>query len=87
VPILLNLERIVVGGTFDNLTTMIICSLAIFGRMLKTNIANKVLCSGADSVIVFQGLKTSVTVYPISKHYPFIVWRFNVILLSRLYHP
>jgi len=55
--------------------------------MLKTNIANKVLCFGADSVIVFQGLKTSVTVYPISKHYPFIVWRFNVILLSRLYHP
>ncbi len=33
VPILLNLERIVDGGTLDNLTTMIIHSLVIFGGM------------------------------------------------------
>ncbi len=44
VPILLNLERIVDGGTFDNLTVVIIHSLVIFGGMLETNIANKVLC-------------------------------------------
>jgi hypothetical protein len=73
VPIFLNLGRIVDGGTFDNLTTVIIHSLVIFGGMLETNIANKVLCFGADNVIVFQGLKTGVIIQLISDHYPFIV--------------
>jgi len=35
VPILLNLERIVDEGTSDNLTTMVIHSLVIFGGMLE----------------------------------------------------
>ncbi len=43
-PILLNLERIVDGGTFNNLTIVIICSLIVFGVMLKTNLANLKWC-------------------------------------------
>ncbi len=73
VPILLNLEKILDGGMFDNLIVVIIHSLVIFGGMLETNIANKVLCFGVDNVIVFQGLKTGVIVQLINKHYPFIV--------------
>jgi hypothetical protein len=73
VPILLNLERIVNGGTFDNLISIIIHSLAIFGGMLETNIANKVVCFGADGVRIFQSLKISVTIQLVSKHCLFVV--------------
>ncbi len=73
VPILLNLERIVDGGMFNNLTIMIIHFLAIFGGMPKTTIANKVVCFGVNGVIVFQGLKIGVLVQLISKHCPFVV--------------
>jgi hypothetical protein len=50
VPILLNLEIFVNGGTSNNLTFIIIRSLIIFGGMSKTNITNKVICFGADNV-------------------------------------
>jgi hypothetical protein len=62
VPILLNLEKIVDGGMFNNLTIVIIHFLVIFGGMSKTNIVNKVVCFGANGVIVFQGLKISVII-------------------------
>jgi hypothetical protein len=61
VPILLNLEKTVDGRTFDNLITMIVHYLVIFGGMSKTNITNKVVCFRVDGVIIFQGLKTGVT--------------------------
>jgi hypothetical protein len=62
VPILLNLERIVDGGMFNNLIIMIMHFLVIFGGMSKTNIANKVVCFGANGIIIFQGLKVGVIV-------------------------
>jgi hypothetical protein len=55
VPIFLNLEKIVHGGTSNNLISIIIHSLAIFGGMLETNVANKIVYFGANSVINFQG--------------------------------
>ncbi len=67
-PILLNLERIVNGGTYDNLTSMVIRSLAIFG-----DISNKVVCFGVDGVTIFQGLKIGVIVQLVSKRCPFVV--------------
>jgi hypothetical protein len=62
VLILLNLEKIVDGGTSNNLTTIIICYLDIFGGMLKIDLGYKVVSFGVDGVIVFQGLKTNVSV-------------------------
>ncbi len=53
VPILLKLERIVDGGTFDNLITMIIHFLVIFGGMSEIDITNKVVCFGVDGVTIF----------------------------------
>jgi hypothetical protein len=41
VPILLNLEKIINGGTFDNLFTMIIHCLVYFGGMSEIDITNK----------------------------------------------
>jgi hypothetical protein len=73
VPILLNLERIVNGGTSNNLTSVIIRSLAIFDGTSEIDIANKVVCFGADGVTIFQSLKTSVIVQWVSKHCPFVV--------------
>jgi hypothetical protein len=73
VLILLNLERIVNKGTFDNLTFVIIHSLVVFGGMSKIDIANKVVYFGANFVIVFQGLKIGVTIELVNKHYPFVV--------------
>jgi hypothetical protein len=67
-PIILNLEKIVNEGTYDNLASIIICSLAVFG-----DITNKVVCFGANSVTIFQGLKIGVTVQLASKHCPFVV--------------
>jgi hypothetical protein len=54
-PILLNLERIIDGSTFDNFIVIIIHSL-VFGGMSKANITNKVVCFGFIGVIIFQGL-------------------------------
>jgi hypothetical protein len=52
-PILLNLEKIVDGSTFDNFTIIIIHFLVIFGGMLEIDLANKVLCFGVDGVTIF----------------------------------
>ncbi len=60
--ILLNLRKFVNGGTYDNLTFIIIFSLVIFGGMPKANIANKVVCFEVNGVTTFQGLKISVTI-------------------------
>jgi hypothetical protein len=73
VPILLNLERIVNGGTFDNLTFVIIRYCIIFGGMSKIDIANKVVYFGVDNVTIFQGLKTNVIVQLVNKHCPFVL--------------
>ncbi len=61
------------GGTFNNLTYVIIHSPTIFCGMLKTNITNKVVYFGVDSVTIFQGLKIGVAVQLVSKHYLFVV--------------
>ncbi len=67
-PILLNLEMIVDGSTFDNFTIIIIHFLVVFGGMLEIDLGNKVVCFGVDSVIIFQGLKIGVIVLLINKH-------------------
>ncbi len=54
-PILLNLERVIDGNTFDNFIVIIIHSL-IFGGISKASVTNKVVYFGFDGVIIFQGL-------------------------------
>ncbi len=67
-PILLNLERIINGGTSNNFIFVIIRSPVVF-----SNIANKVVYFGANSVTIFQGLKIGVTIQLVSKHCLFVV--------------
>jgi hypothetical protein len=84
VPIILNLETIVDGGTSDNLTNVSIHSLIVFGGMLKIDLINKVVYFGADGVSIFQSLKTNVFVQLINKHCPFHKCNLNVQTLSSL---
>jgi hypothetical protein len=67
-----NLEKIVIKGTFDNLN-FVICSFVIFGQMSKIDIANKVVYFGANGAKVFQGLETGVTIQLVNKYCPFVV--------------
>jgi hypothetical protein len=65
VPIFLNLEIIVNGGT-SLFTSVIIYFLVVFG-----DITNKVIYFGVNGVTIFQGLKTGVIIQLDSKHCPF----------------
>jgi len=60
--ILLNLQQMVDGGSFDNLTFLIMQSLTNYGGYNEINIANKLVCFGTNGVTIFQGLKYGVTI-------------------------
>ncbi len=60
VSIMLNLQRVVDGATFDNLTSLIVKSLMEFGGLSETNLANKLVCFGVDGIIIFQGVKNGL---------------------------
>jgi hypothetical protein len=61
VPILFNLHRVLDGAIFANLTKLIMWSLVEFGRMTKTNVANKLVCFETNGMTIFQGFKNGVT--------------------------
>jgi hypothetical protein len=71
--ILLNLEKVVEGGTSNNFTATIVCSLINLGGLSVVNVVNKVVCFWAISVTIFEGLKTGVTIRLMNKHNPFFV--------------
>ncbi len=56
IPILLNLERLVDGITFNNFIVMIIRFLIIFGGLLEIDIANEVVCFGVDDVTKVENM-------------------------------
>ncbi len=58
----MNLERVVDKGTSNNLIVVIVRSLIDLGGLLVVDVANKVVCFGANSVTIFQGLKIGVIV-------------------------
>ncbi len=72
VLILLNLQYVVDGTTFDNLTSFIVTNLMEFGGLSETNLANKLVCFGVDGVIVFQGVKNVIIAQIMQKHAPFV---------------
>jgi hypothetical protein len=52
-PFFFNLERVVDGGTSNNITFAIVYSLIYLGGLSMVDIANKVVCFGANGVIIF----------------------------------
>jgi hypothetical protein len=73
VSFLLNLQWVVNGATFDNLTIAIVRFLIHLGGISRIDIVNKVVCFKANHVIVFQGLKTCIIVQLMNKHNAYIV--------------
>jgi hypothetical protein len=61
IPILISLDRVIKGSRGDNLTKVIMEALMICGGVPKNQIAQKLICFGANGVDVFQGIKSGVT--------------------------
>ncbi len=53
IPIILNLQRVVDGGTINNLMSFIALSLVDYGCLSEMDIANKLVCFRANEVIIF----------------------------------
>ncbi len=68
----MNLKLVIEGGGSNNLTTMLVDSIAIYGGLSEGDLASRLVCFVADGVIVFQGLKTRVTMQFTNKHAPFV---------------
>jgi len=58
---LLKLEKVVEGGSSDNIMEVIINILTNTGNLSKTNLLSKFVCFEADGVNVFQGCRNGVT--------------------------
>ncbi len=58
----MNFERVVDKSTSNNLTGVIVRSLTNLGGLFMVDVANKVVCFGANNVTIFQGLKIGVIV-------------------------
>ena len=72
VPLLLTIQKLESdGATSNNLTTVIRDALSVGGGVSDTEIAERLLCFGADVVSSFQGLKTWVMVQIKGKYAPF----------------
>jgi phage replication-related protein YjqB (UPF0714/DUF867 family) len=64
-PILLNLERLVNGGTFDNLINMIFNSLLVHGGVTEQGVTEQVIvdhCSSVNANFIFEGLRVKPAV-------------------------
>jgi hypothetical protein len=60
IPIILNLQRVVDGGTINNLMSFIVLGLVDYGCLSEMDIANKLVCFRANEVIIFHGIKFGV---------------------------
>ncbi len=72
VSILLNLQGVVDEVAFNNSTSLIVKILMEFGGLNEKDLANKLVCFGANGVIVFQGVKNGVIAQIMQKHAPFV---------------
>jgi hypothetical protein len=51
---------------------MLVDSIITYGGLFEGDLASWLLCFAIDGVIIFQGLKTRVTMQLINKHAPFV---------------
>jgi hypothetical protein len=55
--ILLTLESLVEGGTIDNVKSVIMVTLIMYGGLTNEDIVEQVVCLGIEVVSMFQGVK------------------------------
>jgi hypothetical protein len=58
----LTLQQVVEGSFVNNLAKVIVEFLLLYGGILESNLALKLVCFGIDGVMMFQGSKTRVIV-------------------------
>jgi len=56
-PLLLCLQRVVDGATFDKLKRILVDAMVLFCDLDEDNIASKLITFGVDEVSIFQGAK------------------------------
>jgi hypothetical protein len=71
VPMLISLQRVVDGVGANNLTIVIMEALQKGRGLSYVSITHKLLCFGADGVIIFQGTKIDVTKQINTNYEPF----------------
>ncbi len=60
VPLLLNLERLLGGGTLDNLTILILKSLIEYGGLTIEYVVSKLTCFASNKVAMFMSIQTNI---------------------------
>ncbi len=70
--ILLNLERLVSGGTISNLTNVILNSLLVYLGLIVEDINHKLICF-AYVIVVFIGVHNGVTTQIYQRAIPFML--------------
>jgi hypothetical protein len=68
ISILLNSEKLIGSGTINNLTTVILNYLLIYGGLTVEEINNKLICFGFDGGVIFIG---------VLKEYKLLIVRMN----------
>lgn len=72
VPLFLNLEKVTKRGGYENLNTVLVNFVHIFGGLFDQGLASKLVCFGANGVTISQGLKIGLIMQFIEKHAPFV---------------
>ena len=73
VPILISLHRVVVGGTSNSLSSVILKACATEGTLDGQALAKKSVCFGANGVNIFGGGCTCLTTQLKENYVPFMV--------------
>ena len=73
VPFLISLKRVVIGGTSNSLTSVILKACATEGTLDGQALAKKLVCFGADGVNIFEGCCTGATTQLKENYVPFMV--------------
>jgi hypothetical protein len=71
--ILLNLERLVSGGTTNNFTNVISNSFLVYLGLIVEDIHHKLICFEFDAIVVFIGVHSGVTTQIYQKAIPFML--------------
>ncbi len=60
VPLLLNLERLLGGGTLNNFIVLILKSLMEYGGLTIEHVVSKLTCFASNKVAMFMNIQTNI---------------------------
>ncbi len=72
-PLLLNLEKVIVGNNVDNWTQLIVWSLMEYGSLIVDKIGSKFICFGLNKIALFMMLQIGVVIQLKSTIAPLVI--------------